>query len=138
MDVDGGNQRNLTSNPAIDTFPAWSPDSQSIAFHSSRDGNFEIYVMSADGNNPIRLTDNPALDSFPAWSPDGQRIAFHSNRYGNFEVYVMDPDGKNQHNLTNHPAEDMYPSWFDPAFAYAVSPDGKLKGTWGWLKWDSK
>jgi hypothetical protein len=41
--------RNLTNHPARDWFPVWSPDGTRITFESDRDGNWEIYVMSADG-----------------------------------------------------------------------------------------
>ncbi|MFC1713917.1 M56 family metallopeptidase [Candidatus Poribacteria bacterium] len=67
MDADGGNLRNLTDNPAEDGGSTWSPDSQRIAFHSNRGGNWEIYVMDADGKNLRRLTNNPADDGEPAW-----------------------------------------------------------------------
>jgi len=134
MDADGKNQRNLTNSPAEDNFPTWSPGGQGIAFGFVQDGNFEIYVMDADGKNPRRLTNNVANDTFPSWSPDGQRIAFVSDRDGDREIYVMDADGNNLHNLTNNPAEEGTPDWFDPAFAYAVSPAGKLKSTWGEIK----
>ena len=40
-----------------------------IAFLSTRDGNYEIYVMNADGSNQTRLTFNSAGDWWPAWSP---------------------------------------------------------------------
>jgi len=110
-----------------------------IAFSSERDGNYEIYVMDADGNNQRRLTNNPANESGPSWSPDGQKIAFVSTRDGNCEIYVMDADGKNQRNLTNHPADDAsVTDWFDPAFAYPVSPAGKLRATWGQIKQNSE
>jgi len=138
MDADVKNQRNLTNNPADDWRAAWSPDGRRIAFGSNRDGNGEIYVMDADGNHPRRLTKNAVGDVALDWSPDGQRIAFTSFRDGNWEIYVMDADGKNQRRLTNNPADDYSPDWFDPAFAYAVSPAGKLRGTWGWLKQTSK
>ena len=60
--------RRLTSNPAIDASPAWSPDGRRIAFSSTRDDrNGEIYVMNADGTAPTRLTINPAIDAFPDW-----------------------------------------------------------------------
>ena len=38
--------------PAQDSDPAWSPDGTKIAFDTDRDGNYEIYVMSADGFEP--------------------------------------------------------------------------------------
>ena len=34
MDADGGNQENLTNNPANDSQPDWSPDGTKIAFVS--------------------------------------------------------------------------------------------------------
>ena len=96
-----------------------------IAFASDRDGNYEIYVMTADGGDLRRLTNNRATDHSPSWSPDGKRIVFMSDRDGHidanhgsptFEIYVMAADGSNPRNLTNNPHYDMSPSW---------SPDGK-------------
>jgi len=47
----------------------WSSDGERIAFHSNRDGNFEIYTMAGNGSDVVRVTTNPALDFFPAWRP---------------------------------------------------------------------
>ena len=92
-----------------------APASGRIAFHSDRDGNYEIYVMNADGSGVTRLTNNSIDDLNPAWSPDGRRIAFHSDRDGNFEIYVMNADGSGVTRLTNNSAYDGDPAW---------SPDG--------------
>ena len=69
MNADGTSQRLLTSNPAIDCCPVWSPDGLFIAFASDRDGNFEVYVMNADGTGQRRLTNSPAFDGPGAWQP---------------------------------------------------------------------
>ena len=76
MNADGTGQTNLTSNPAMDSSPAWSPDGSKIAFASDRGGNADIYVMDADGTGQARLTDSPVAEQALAWSPDGARIAF--------------------------------------------------------------
>ena len=56
---DGLHPSNLTSNPASDTDPAWSPDGTRIAFTSDRSGNRDVWVMNADGVDPVNLTNHP-------------------------------------------------------------------------------
>ena len=67
--TEGSGLTRLTSDPAYDEYPAWSPDGTRIAFVSWRDGNAEIYVMNADGSGLIRLTQDPADDWDIAWQP---------------------------------------------------------------------
>lgn len=62
---------------------SWAPDSQRIAFVSTRHGNREIYTMNVHDPASIRrLTFDPAEDRRPVWSPDGAQIAFFSDRDG--------------------------------------------------------
>ncbi|MBM3216783.1 DUF1573 domain-containing protein, partial [Candidatus Poribacteria bacterium] len=86
-----------------------------IAFTSNRDGNGEVYVMSADGSGQVRLTNNSAIDEGPAWSPDGTKIAFQSTRDGHYEIYVMNADGTAETRLTTSAVDSHAPAW---------SPDG--------------
>jgi len=68
MDANGNNPTNLTNyNSAYDGSPTWSPDGSQIAFMSTRDLNWEVYVMAADGTNQTNITNNPANDRAPAW-----------------------------------------------------------------------
>ncbi|OAI52039.1 hypothetical protein AYO44_16770, partial [Planctomycetaceae bacterium SCGC AG-212-F19] len=110
VNIKGEDRKSLTAS-SINHWPSFSPDGKQIVFGSSRDGDFEIYVMDADGNNTVRLTHSPGMDVRPAWSPDGKRIAWVSNRDGQLEIYVMNADGTGVRRLTNHPERDDYPAW---------------------------
>lgn len=111
--VGGGGAQSMNDDGlALGEFPAWSPDGTRIAFHSDRDGNMDVYVMSADRPELARLTDSDAIDMFPAWSPDGTKIVFHSFRDGNVEIYVMNADGTGLTRLTDNGAEDLCPAWW--------------------------
>ena len=68
--------RRLTTDSALDSRPAWSPDGKFIAFNSDPNGNSDIFLMTPDGGNLLNLTNNDAAEWHPAWSPDGKFIAF--------------------------------------------------------------
>jgi len=100
MNADGGEPVRLTNDQlGVSFFPAWSPDGTKIAFESSRDGNFEIYVLNVadaaagDWGQELNLTNDPATDRQPAWSPDGSKIVLSSKRGGAYWGYVMNADG---------------------------------------------
>jgi serine/threonine protein kinase len=80
--VAGGKPINLTPNShAVNYQPAFSPDGQSIAFYSTREGR-GIFVMGSTGESVRRLTDE---GNFPSWSPDGRTILYGLDR--NTEPY---------------------------------------------------
>jgi Tol biopolymer transport system component len=80
-----------------------SPDGQSIAFMSPREGKWDIYRVQVDGSGLLRLTDSPANDGLPAWSPDGRSIAFVSDSGGQWRLWIMNANGSNPSVLTNLP-----------------------------------
>ena len=112
VDLKGGNLKRLTESAGTNAWPAVSPDGRQIAFSSSRDGSFHLYVMQCRRRQIVRqLTNHPLRDMHPAWSPDGKRIAFTSARDGNLEIYVIHADGTNLRRITNHPDRDDFPVW---------------------------
>ncbi|HUX06427.1 MAG TPA: S9 family peptidase [Acidobacteriota bacterium] len=71
----GGEPHRLTTHPARDSSPVWSPDGQTIAFVSSRSGTAQIWLISMSGGEARQLTDIKTGASGPKWSPDGKMIA---------------------------------------------------------------
>ena len=72
---------------------AWSPDGHEIAFHLSRDGNYDIYSVAAEGGHIRRLTHDSSIDSSPEWSSDGESIYFASDRSGQSEIWKQPAAG---------------------------------------------
>ncbi|MCB1833894.1 MAG: PD40 domain-containing protein, partial [Geminicoccaceae bacterium] len=85
--------RRLTTAPAIDTSPTFSPDGQRIAFNSDRGGSPQLYVMDADGGNVARISFGSGHYGSPAWSPRGDLVAFTKIKGGMFHIGIMEPDG---------------------------------------------
>jgi TolB protein len=111
----GGPATRLTEGES-DRAPAWSPkcargvpspngttspvSSQGaaesncqVAFMSTKDGNWEIYVANVLRGTVTRLTTSSGNDGLPTWSPDGDQIAFVSDRGGSWGVYAMPATG---------------------------------------------
>lgn len=105
----------LSSTQVCPAF-AKAPKTAKIAFHSSRDGNLEVYVMNPDGRKQINLTWHASRDFNPAWSPTGEHIVFNSDRDGVYDIYLMEADGKKVRKVFQRLARRECPAW---------SPDGQ-------------
>lgn len=75
LDIHGGTARAITSGPAMDAQPRYSPDGAHLVFASDRSGGEQVWIMDADGRNPRQITkgDNAHYVS-PIWTPDGDYI----------------------------------------------------------------
>jgi Tol biopolymer transport system component/imidazolonepropionase-like amidohydrolase len=73
LPIGGGQARRITSGPAWDVQPRFSPDGREIAFTSDRGGGNNLWRMKADGSNATAVTkEDFRLLNNPAWTPDGQ------------------------------------------------------------------
>ncbi|MBW3553722.1 MAG: PDZ domain-containing protein, partial [Gemmatimonadetes bacterium] len=76
----GGEARRLTSTPATEGDPHFSPDGRRIAFTSDRTGANVVYVVGVEGGEPTRLTWHPGSSRARGWTPDGSKVLYASVR----------------------------------------------------------
>ena len=125
--VRSGEPQRLTTNPARDDAPAWSPDGRSIAFMRSISGGTteDLMVIPATGGDERRLTTMSVPDALKrsvrglAWTPDGRWLAVGGQPSENDSpgIWLIAVDSQERRSLTNAPsdARDELP---------AFSPDG--------------
>jgi serine/threonine protein kinase len=83
IDAGSGSRTRLTSDPADDVAPVWSPDGDRVAFASVRGGSYDIYETASDGTGGDRVL----------ISPPGNQIAYDWTASGRFLLYQTDRPG---------------------------------------------
>lgn len=156
MDADGTDKTQISTSPSVPDAlttirgqPAWSPDSERVAFTSytvadastSSSASAEpgsapaeevngIYVADASGRgDPSQIfefrSETPPIGSPPinlTWSPDGEKIAF----YDGISIVVIKDDKNGEWEVEDHPGEwDVINDLGDAQPPYSWSPDGK-------------
>lgn len=79
-DLEGRQVIRLTSTPAVEGNPHFSPDGKWIAFTSNRSGNQAVYIVPVSGGEPKRLSWYPASAEVRGWTPDGSKVLYASDR----------------------------------------------------------
>ena len=111
----GGKARQLTSNPAYDSDPIWTPDGKSIVFSSVRERSKDIFMVPAEGGSPVRITRHPYSEVPLTILKDG-RIIFSADiqqdtEYGAFpgtpQLYSVDAAGGKPELVTSLPVSAL-------------------------------
>ena len=75
LPMTGGGATRITSGPAYDHQPRFSPDGATLLFTSDRGGTDNIWVMNLDGSGLRPLTsEKNRMVNTADWSPDGEYI----------------------------------------------------------------
>jgi Tol biopolymer transport system component len=89
--ADGGVTR-ITSHPAADWFPVWSPDGSEIVFASERRDTNTFYAVPSSGGGRERevfQTHGSGLVAPTDWSRDGRFVLFHSYPRADISVLAL-------------------------------------------------
>jgi len=70
----------LTSTPAVESNPHFSPNGKTVAFTSNRSGVNAVYTVPVEGGAATRMTWHPSAAKVSGWSPDGKSILYASSR----------------------------------------------------------
>ncbi len=109
-----GTATRLTSNPADDIQPRFSPDGTRVVFCSNRGDNWDLWLVNRDGTGLRRLTHDVGDEVAPCWAADASKIAFAkwTRQTRRWEVWTLDVE---QPGVRRFLACGMNPDW---------SPDG--------------
>jgi dipeptidyl aminopeptidase/acylaminoacyl peptidase len=108
ISADGGQAKQLTTNPAPDSNPQWSPDGKWIAYTASSDSKSwtaksDIMAISPDGGTPHNLTKDflESAGNGLTWSPDGKLIYFNTGVGLYSHLYSISSSGGSANQITN-------------------------------------
>ena len=126
-----GEWTRVTSGPAWDREPAWTPDGSTIVFSSDRSGNFSLWRVrvgpTGANGEAERVTNSPLPDGQPVVTHDGQ-IIFVRGRLGAAELWEHQSNGS-EARVTKDRVAEQWPAISSDGLrlAYVSIADGTRK-----------
>ena len=114
INPDGTGFHELTSGPANNAFPSFSPDGNRFVYRVFEKDGYGLRIMNLETKSITSLTSE--YDNFPLWSPRGDLIMFSRLVDSAYEIHTIKPDGTGLKRLTFTHGNDAHMTW---------SPDGE-------------
>lgn len=113
LPIAGGQAEPLSVGMHFDSQPRFSPDGQSIAFVSDRDGGEEVWLLNLESGEAKKLTtvDNRLEFASPTWSPDSAHVVVSRTSFdlGTFELWAYAVEGGSGTRITKAKAKSDTP-----------------------------
>jgi Tol biopolymer transport system component len=109
----GGDTYQLTTSQGADSSPAWSPNKESIAFISDRNGAAALWLMDSSGESKRQVSSVGDEVLAFRWSPDSVRIAveFSDQSSGNHRISILDTETDESSPLTSASEDARVGDW---------------------------
>jgi len=138
VDIESGEEQQITHGDWNDDHAAWSPDGAAISFISDREPDrhqrqwrTDVWIVASNGGRARKLTRSRGSASNPAFSPDGLRIAFVGHENGdegsarNTHLMVVPVQGGAVPRSLSAPIDRPVAGWLLAAGqTFAWTPDG--------------
>lgn len=133
MNPDGTGERQLTIYTGLDVSQTWSPDSQHLAFSTTRSDKWSIHIMDIETQEVHELTRDRRKSHYSgsaAWAPDGKKIAYILTQIKPFQetIYIVNADGTNPRPFTRTVDAFLYRPQWSPDGKYILYGETKMEG----------
>ena len=127
MDLQRGGRTRLTTDPAVDGYPVWSPNGEQLVFESQRNGTFDLFIAPFSRVGEEQLLLGTSDNEIPIdWSGDGLYFLYRNSDadYGSSDLRALPMSGEDRTPIVvaNTPFEERMGSF---------SPDGR------WVAYDT-
>ncbi len=93
-DAAGNAPTRLTSDPADEKYPVWSPDGQRLLFRSDRRGPPDVYTVPAGGGAAKPLLELAGVETPEDVSSDGDSLLYtEADRRTGFDIWILPLSG---------------------------------------------
>jgi Tol biopolymer transport system component len=119
----------LLRDGAANYHAALSPDGESLAYDSDRDGTRGVYIARADASDPRRISGD-GYAAVPSWSPDSRRLTFvkaELRRPSIWNVWIADLESGTLSQVSRHRVGQSWRApWFPDGERIAYSVEDEL------------
>ena len=138
INPDGSDERQITSQGGMYSWPGWSPDGSGLAYSSFSEELLgpgkALYTVDAGGADEVRIYENPdgvppaigaKAPHYSLWSPDGEHIAFLSMEDGELALFLIDASGTGE-GVRIAGGAPLYISWSPDSHSLLIHQEGEL------------
>jgi Tol biopolymer transport system component len=108
IDIATGIETKISTDPATERWPAWSPDGTRLAWLIGSTPP-QLRITAIDGAEPARTLASGVMGAPPAWSPDGTKLFAADETRSTVTVVTVDGSAPNVR--ISHPRGQGLPVW---------------------------